>query len=74
MGRGAYSNHSKLSLTPWDLLQDGQSRSHRILNERGVQFAQGNLAIPRHIIKDPSTWEWVADPEAEMVLITDVSG
>lgn len=72
IGRGAYANHSKLSRLPWGLLQNGQSRSHRILTERGVQFAQGNLAIPRRIIKDPATWEWVADPEAEMVLITDI--
>lgn len=74
IGRGAYSNHSKLSLSPWGLLQDGQSRSHRVLSKRGILFSQGKLSIPRRIIKDPDSWEWVADPESEMILISGVGG
>ncbi|MDO9545574.1 MAG: caspase family protein [Pelolinea sp.] len=72
IGRGAYSNHSKLSLPPWGLLQDGQSRSHGILTERGILFSQGVFAIPRRVIKDPESWEWIADPESEMVFISDI--
>ena len=72
IGTGAYANHSKLSLPPWALLQDGRSKSHRVLTERGIQFAQGKLRIPKRIIKNPDSWKWVADPESEMVFISDI--
>lgn len=72
IGRGVYSNHSKLSLPPWNLLQDGQSGSHRVLTERGIQFAKGETTIPKRIIKDSETWEWVPDPTAKMIQITDL--
>lgn len=72
VGRGAYSNHSKLSRPPWGLLEDGQSGSYRRITERGILFINGELAIPKRIIKEPLTWEWIADPDAEMVFISDI--
>jgi hypothetical protein len=35
-------------------------------------FINGELAIPKRIIKEPLTWEWIADPDAEMVFISDI--
>ena len=72
LGRGVYSNHSKLSLQPWGLLEDGQTEKYRKLTERGKLFAQGRLAIPKRIMKDPQTWEWVPDPRSHFVYINDV--
>jgi hypothetical protein len=69
---GAYGNHRKLSYSPWQLLEDGSSRRHRRLTKRGEEFARGDLQIVESIIKDPGTWEWVADPYAEMISISDV--
>jgi hypothetical protein len=71
-GRGVYSNHSKLSLKPWDLLEDGETQNYRKLTERGELFASGELAIPKRIMKDPYTWDWVADPNSYFVFINDV--
>ncbi len=68
----AYGNHRKLSYEPWSLLENGLSSRHRKLTEQGAQFVQGNIRIPFQMIKDPSTWEWIADPEADMILITDL--
>ena len=72
VGRGAYANHSKLSYKPWSLLEDGERNSTRRLTERGKLFAQGKLEIPRKIVRDAVTWEWVADPNSEMILISEV--
>lgn len=62
VGPGAYANHSKLSYAPWGLLEDGDLRSTRRLTRRGIQFAQGELSVPKEIIKDYITWEWIAAP------------
>lgn len=72
LGRGVYSNHSKLSLQPWGLLEDGQSIKHRKLTERGKLFALGRLAVPKKIMKDPNTWEWIPDPKSGLIFIKDI--
>jgi hypothetical protein len=72
IGRGAYSNHSKLSYEPWMLLEDGRSRRYRKITVRGIQFINGKLAIPNKIIKNPFSREWVADPDSKMVYIQDI--
>jgi hypothetical protein len=72
IGQGAYANHSKLSLEPWDLVEDAGSNQIRRLTPRGKRFAQGNLRIPRIIVRDPFTDKWKAASEAEMVRIEDV--
>src|SRR5205814_10366095 len=35
VGAGAYGNHSKLSLAPWALVEDGKNTRERRLTERG---------------------------------------
>ena len=72
VGPGAYANHSKLSRKPWGLLEDGPNNSTRRLTEKGKKFAQGQERIPRRIIRDAVTWEWVADDRAEWVSISDI--
>lgn len=72
IGRGAYGNHSKLSLPPWDLLENGEASKTRRLTSRGKSFAQGRLRIPQVIVRNPSTWEWEAASDADHVRIHDV--
>ena len=43
IGAGAYGNHSKLTLTPWNLVEKGMASSSRKLTERGIFFAKGDL-------------------------------
>lgn len=74
VGRGGYANNSKLKRFPWKLLTDGKTSRSRTLTEKGKRFASGQISIPRKIIKDPVTWEWVADPSSDMVFIKDVGG
>lgn len=73
IGTGAYANHSKLSLPPWGLLEDGQRTGTRKLTKKGKRFAQGKTRIPERIMKDPVSWEWVVAPDTKRVLITDIS-
>lgn len=72
VGPGAYGNHSKLSLLPWGLVEDGSRKRTRRLTSKGVKFMQGKAKIPDRIVKDPVHWEWVAAPDAKMILIGDV--
>jgi len=72
IGTGAYANHSKLSLTPWNLLDDGKDNSTRVLSERGIQFAKGELAIPETIIRDAVTWNWITAPDTRQITIKDI--
>jgi hypothetical protein len=61
-GQGAYGNHQKLSLGPWDLVENSSGSKNRRLTNRGRLFAQGKLKIPRTIEKDPVSGEWKAAP------------
>lgn len=72
LGLGAYANHSKLSLPPWQLLEDGSAPQTRRLTLRGVQFVQGNEQIPRRIHKHPISEEWVMAPSSPMITIEDI--
>jgi hypothetical protein len=71
VGPGAYGNHSKLSLPPWNLLKDAKEKGYRQLTERGIKFASGKIKLPRTIIRDPLSWEWLAAPWAEKVSFND---
>jgi hypothetical protein len=68
---GAYANHSKLSLPPWNLVEDGSSRRIRRLTKRGKLFANNSLRIPRVIIKDPINWKWRAKDGTRLIPISD---
>jgi hypothetical protein len=71
-GRGAYANHSKLSRQPWGLLEDGKDNSIRVLTERGIRFAKGEIKIPDVIIRDALTWNWIPAPDSKMITINDI--
>jgi site-specific DNA-methyltransferase (adenine-specific) len=60
IGNGAYGNHRKLSLPPWDLVEDGANAGARQLTARGKRYACGKLSIPQVIEQDPSTKVWRA--------------
>lgn len=72
IGQGAYANHSKLSKDPWDLVEDAESNQVRQLTPRGKKFALGNLRIPRTIIRDPLTWNWVSADKRDTISINDL--
>lgn len=73
LGTGATNNHSKLSLSPWDLLVDDKSNDLRTLTSRGRKFAGGELKIPKKILLNPETDEWEPAPESTLVRIEDIS-
>lgn len=72
IGQGAYANHSKLSRAPWALVEDAGSNQVRQLTTRGRRFAQGKLRIPRIIIRDPLTWEWVPADKTNTISIDEL--
>ncbi|HLB50041.1 MAG TPA: caspase family protein [Anaerolineales bacterium] len=72
VGKGAYGNHSKLSLKPWGLLEDGTKPKTRRLTRKGKLFAQGQRSIPRLIMKDPVSWEWIPAADTDRIKITDI--
>jgi hypothetical protein len=71
VGKGAYGNHSKLSLAPWNLVKDGSKPKTRTLTDDGLKFADGKIRIPKVIQKDPNTGEW-RDAGMGKVFINDV--
>jgi hypothetical protein len=68
VGHGAYGNHSKLSLAPWALVENGKNKRERRLTERGKDFMRGKLSIPSVIVRDPDSAEWHAAKEAKNIL------
>lgn len=72
LGTGATNNHSKLSYAPWDLLIDENQKDHRVLSDKGISFAKGDLKIPKIIFMDPETYEWKPYPGAESVNIGNI--
>lgn len=67
--KGAYGNHRKLSFEPWNLVETIAGK--RRLNQRGIAFMQGNLQIPRDVVKDLDRNVYVARPGTDMVGIID---
>ncbi len=64
----AYANHSKLSLAPWRLLEDGTggNRSRR-LTKRGEEFAARKITIPSKIIRDSKSDRWIRHPDSHPI-------
>ena len=71
LGQSAYGNHSKLSLAPWALVEDGDDTKHRRLTARGRQFMKGKLKVPLLIEKD-ADGQWRSAPEASSVSLSDL--
>jgi len=72
IGTGAYANYSKLNRTPWNLIEQRNTNKRRKLTDRGIEFANGNLSIPKKIIKDPISWDWIPDPDSDLITIDDI--
>jgi len=70
-GNGAYGNHNKLSFAPWDLVETIPNSKRRRLTERGKQFIQNVLAIPRTVVQDPRTDQVVAAEDTVYVRYID---
>ncbi|MCX7103167.1 MAG: caspase family protein [Methylobacter sp.] len=71
--KGAYGNHNKLSLAPWKLVEDvpGSRPKQRRLSERGIEFMSGNLGVPRDVVFDQDTNDYVERPGSEFVTVRD---
>jgi hypothetical protein len=72
LGNTAYANHRKLSLPPWQLLEDSERPKFRRLTARGERFARGDISIPKKLIRDPISWEWVQGPGTDRITISEV--
>jgi hypothetical protein len=58
LGWGIYGNHNKLRLEPWALVEVGETPKARRLTERGIQFMEGLIAVPRQIrLDDSGNWQ-----------------
>lgn len=71
-GKGAYGNHNKLKLEPWQLVENGMGSTKRKLTEKGNLFAQGKIKIPRSIEQDSTSGRWAPSPKTKEIAITDV--
>jgi site-specific DNA-methyltransferase (adenine-specific) len=72
LGKSAYGNHSKLSLPPWDLVQDGRNSKYRRLTARGWKFVGGRLRIPEELELDSAN-EWQSVQGTKLIKMSDVS-
>lgn len=52
--QSAYANHNKLSLSPWMLLADDKN-GKRVLTQKGIDFINGGVAIPKIINENKNT-------------------
>ncbi len=68
--KGSYGNHNKLSYTPWNLVETVLGYQRR-LTERGIDFMHGKLAVPRDIIFDTDSKDYIIKPGSESVTIGD---
>lgn len=72
-GKGSYGNHSKLSLDPWQLVENSpESITKRRLTKKGTLFAEGKIKIPKSIEKDPITGKWVPSPGTTQIAINNI--
>ena len=71
-GKGAYGNHSKLSLEPWQLVENRPESSKRRLTPKGLLFAQGKIKIPKTIKKDVANGKWISAPGTIQITIDDI--
>jgi hypothetical protein len=66
-GNGAYGNHSKLSLDPWQLVYTIPNPKRRKLTKRGELFMQDRIKIPKKITRDPASKKWIKLKDAEEI-------
>jgi len=67
---GAYGNHSKLSFSPWDLVIDDEN-GKRKLTQRGIQFVNGQLDLPKTINENKNTRVCSIAPGSSFLKVED---
>jgi hypothetical protein len=72
-GNGAYGNHNKLSLEPWQLVETIPHTKMRRLTKRGEQFMQNKLKVPKKINRDPKSKKMVTAKKTGYVNYQDFS-
>ena len=72
VGVGAYGNHKKLRLNPWNLLEESPYDKNIRLTERGILFAKGELKIPQKIVQKRPDTDWITDEKSRDVSIHDI--
>lgn len=74
--QSAYANHNKLSFLPWDLIYTNR-RGRRELTQRGIEFVNGKIKIPKIIVQNKNTRECVpakGSPSLQVVEKKDLFG
>ena len=66
-GKGAYGNHTKLALDPWQLVEAIPHTKKHKLTKRGEDFMQNRIKIPRKITRDPKSKKWVEAKGTEQI-------
>jgi hypothetical protein len=70
-GNGAYCNHNKLSFSPWQLVETIPNTKLRRLTDRGREFIQGNIQLPKILKQNPRTGEIVPTDNTPLVSYSD---
>lgn len=70
-GNGAYGNHNKLSFEPWNLVETVPQTKRRRLTERGIQFLNNMISIPKTVVLDPLTNRYIAKEGALSVMYSN---
>jgi len=66
-GKGAYGNHTKLALDPWQLVESIPNSKKHKLTKRGKDFMQNRIKVPRRITRDPKSKKWVTASDSEQI-------
>jgi len=66
-GKGAYGNHTKLALDPWQLVEAIPHTKKHKLTKRGKDFMQNVIKIPRKINRDPKSKKWIEAKGSELI-------
>jgi len=69
-GNGAYGNHSKLSLDPWQLVETINKPKRRKLTKRGELFMQNKIKIPKKIVRDPASKKWIKLKDTDEIIFS----
>jgi hypothetical protein len=70
LGRGAYGNKSKLSYSPWSLIEKVGVNKIK-LTDRGRQLMSGVISVPETIEQDPFTSDYKASPMSKKVIFSN---
>jgi len=68
--QSAYANHNKLSYEHWALVKDNKI-GERIITERGIQFLNGEIAIPKVVQVNRATKECTIAPDTDYIRVVE---